>query len=668
MFWQRKKENLGTHKEMFRFALASYLVALFSGIALLFLPVWQPVEFQVFNVLTRFTAPRQTQLPITIVGIDEASFTQLGLQWPWPRQLHAQLVERLAQEGAAVIAFDVLFAEAGNPDGDQAFASAIAKAGNVVLAADHAFHETQSIRQWLRLDPLPRFLEAGAHTGLATVEVDGDAIPRRMPMMPDAFWRRVINTFMEMRPGMIQEPYVPENGRIQYLGPANTFPYVSFYQVIQGDAELPPGYFADQIVLVGRVVRVTLDANGAQGDMFPTPFTETTKLFTPGVEIHATAIENALMGQVVLPGTEIQNFLVLFVALTLLLPAFIRWNPALAAMWTVLVVAGIAYGSFHFWNDKRIWLFVAGPMFCTVFSLIMMTAFSYFAARRRAGEIKSAFSLYVAKEVVDEIVAHPERLRLGGERRDLTLLFSDLANFTSMAEKLSPDVVASVINLYLNEMTKIIMSEGGTVDKFIGDAIMAFWGAPLDDPEHARHATRAAIRMQQRLDELQPQFAALGAGQVGLRIGIHSGSAVVGNMGSDLHFAYTALGDSVNLASRLEGINKAYGTRVLLSASTADIVASDVELRFVDRVRVKGKGQAIKIFTPCCDRELNARTAAAWQSYAEGRWAQATAQWAGIAEQWPADPLAKVYLRRLKELAGASPPENWDGATSLEKF
>jgi adenylate cyclase len=226
--------------------------------------------------------------------------------------------------------------------------------------------------------------------------------------------------------------------------------------------------------------------------------------------------------------------------------------------------------------------------------------------------------------------------------------------------------VATVINLYLDEMTAIIMREGGTVDKFIGDAIMAFWGAPLPDAQHALHATRSAIAMQARLTELQPRFAELDAGEVKLRIGIHSGPAVVGNMGSTQRFDYTALGDTVNLAARLEGINKLYGTGIMLTAATRDLLEESIPLRRVDRVRAKGKRIAVDIFTPCDDAELIAATEAAWQDYAAGRHEQALQRWSDIHARYPSDGVATVFLARLAE---ATPfPTDWDGATALEKF
>jgi len=303
-----------------------------------------------------------------------------------------------------------------------------------------------------------------------------------------------------------------------------------------------------------------------------------------------------------------------------------------------------------------------------VLAYVAMGAASYWTERRRASQIRSAFEMYVSRDVVREMVAHPERLRLGGERRELTLLFCDLAGFTSLSERLSPEALTEVINLYLNESTKIVMGLSGTVDKFIGDAIMAFWGAPLDDAEHALHATQAAIGLQDLMHRLQPQFAALGAQGLALRIGLHSGPAVVGNMGSDLRFNYTALGDTVNLAARLEGVNKAYGTGILLSENTAAALNDALPLRPVDRVRVKGKNVPVQVYTPCADPVLAAATSRAWDAYLARDWDASLSAGAAMLAQAPHDALPGVFAERIAGLRSAGVPPDWDGSVALEKL
>jgi adenylate cyclase len=641
--------------------------------ALSFTRFWQSVELKGFDQLTVLTAPGKSTLPITIVGIDEASFANIGLRWPWPRSLYGKLVDRLHEGGAAVIAFDMIFAETSEPAEDRAFAKAIKRAGNVVMSADHAYQETATLRQWIRVEPLPMFKEAGVAPGLATVTLDGDAVVRQLPHAADIFWAQTIRTLLKTRPGLLDEPQMPPGAMVRHLGPAHTFPYVSFHQVLNGDPTIPPDFFKDQIVLIGRDVRASPEAGAAQADMFATPFLGVSQLLTPGVEIHATIIENALAGQAILPLGQGMALMVLTAALLLALPSLVRWHPVWSGVWHLALLAAVTALAYGLFGQRNQWLPVAATLMAIVLSYVSMGLSSYILERRRGQQIKGAFAKYVSSEVVDQMIAHPEKLRLGGERRELTLIFSDLAGFTSISEKLPPDGVAKVINAYLTEMTRVILSERGTVDKFIGDAVMAFWGAPLDDAEHALHAVRSAIAMQEAMDGLQASYREMGLSNVGLRIGVNSGPAIVGNMGSEDRFDYTALGDAVNLASRLEGVNKMYGTRILVSETTVKLLGGAIKLRLVDRVRVKGKDEPVEIYTPCDDDELIARSRAALDAYRAQDWPAARKAWARVQEHAPNDPVAKVFLHRIEDFEQQPPEEHpkgsgaWDGSVALEK-
>jgi adenylate cyclase len=629
---------------------------------------WSSAENKLFDTLTVASAPLKSSLPITIVGIDEASFAQVGKRWPWPRDLHAKVLDHLVNAGAAVVAFDMIFAEPSGEKEDGIFAESIARAGNVVMSSDHAYQETSMLRQWIRVDPLPAFRAAGALPGLATVTIDSDAVVRQIPDGEDIFWRRVIQALMKSRPGIVpEEPTPPSGAMIRHIGPAHTFPYVSYYQVLNGDQSLPADFFQDQIVLIGRDVRASPEAGSAQADIFATPFLGSSKLLTPGVEIHANIIENVLTGQVIQQASPMQQWLFLSLAILLALPALVRWHPLWGGLWFATLLGAMGGTVLHLFEKQNLWLPAVSTAAALITLYFSMALISYVGERRRGKQIKGAFSKYVSPDVVEQMIAHPERLRLGGERRELTLLFSDLAGFTSISEKLPPEGVAKLINAYLTEMTRVVMSEGGTVDKFIGDAVMAFWGAPLDDAEHALHAVRAAIAMQVAMDGLQPFYQEMGVSNVGLRIGVHSGPAIVGNMGSEDRFDYTALGDTVNLAARLEGINKMYGTRILLSEASANPLDGRIALRPVDRVRVKGKNEPVRVFTPCDDPALIRLTEAALTAYRAQDWHAARVAWAAVLAHAPEDSLTPVFLGRIDHFETDPPGDDWDGSVALEK-
>jgi adenylate cyclase len=226
-----------------------------------------------FDALTVATAPGQSRLPITIVGIDEASFAEIGRQWPWPRSLYGKLIDQLKRSGALVVALDVTLSEASTEPEDRALAQAIEDSGNVVIAAAMAYQETAFVKQWTRMDPIPLFVAAGATKGFAHVELDRDGVIRRVPEGVDVFWKAIIERANAVAPGLLPPAEAPPGALIRYVGPDHTFPYVSFYQAIDADKLLPPGAFRDQIVLVGRDVQASVDAQSAQADLFLTPFT-----------------------------------------------------------------------------------------------------------------------------------------------------------------------------------------------------------------------------------------------------------------------------------------------------------------------------------------------------------------------------------------------------------
>jgi adenylate cyclase len=278
------------------------------------------------------------------------------------------------------------------------------------------------------------------------------------------------------------------------------------------------------------------------------------------------------------------------------------------------------------------------------------------------------FGQYMSETVINHLLEHPEKLQLGGERRRVTLFFSDLAGFTTISERLSPETVVSLLNDYLSRMTEIILEEAGTVDKFEGDAIMAFWGAPLDQPDQASRACRAALKQQAALKELNHQFAGLNLPPLSMRIGLNTGDAIVGNLGSAKRFDYTVIGDTVNLASRLEGVNKFYGSHIMASEATVAECTGTVECRELDLVAVKGKEQAVRVFevlglTGELEPEAIRRRqdfAQALELYRQGRFPEAGAAFAAILTENPEDGPARTYRDRCRRFQEAPPPAEWD--------
>jgi len=314
-----------------------------------------------------------------------------------------------------------------------------------------------------------------------------------------------------------------------------------------------------------------------------------------------------------------------------------------------------------------LWLPLVAVEIGVLLSLIGSNVLGYATEGKQRKFIKGAFSQYLSPTVIDQLIAQPDRLKLGGERRELTIFFSDIQGFTTISESLSPEELTHLLNDYLSEMTDIIQQEGGTIDKYEGDAIIAFWNAPVPYEDHPVRAVRAALRCQSRLAELRPGFTERCGREIYMRIGLNSGPAVVGNMGSKTRFDYTMLGDAVNLAARLEGINKQFGTYTMISRSTRQGSGAAFPVRELSRVRVVGKNEPVTVYEPMVPEEYERRRdtldvfARGIEAFYAGRFEEAKRSFAPIAD---VDPAAAKYLEKIEDLLG-NPPAEWDGVWTM---
>lgn len=653
-----------------RYAEAAIAAAAFASIALVAatVPAWQGLERRVFDLLTVATAKGELTQPIKLVAINEEAMNAMKLRLPWPRTLYADLVERLAQGGAAVIALDILFAEPSRPEEDAALAKAIARAGNVVLAANYVYDENAAVRMWKRVDAIAPFLEAGAISGLARVPFDPDQFLRRIPDDPDAFWRQIVKVLQVKAPSH-PVPSLPEDeAYIRYMGPDAIFDPIPFHLVLEASPEELKAAFGGHIVIVGRDLQATAEIGMAQADLFATPFLSYSRTLTSGIKVHATMVDNALSGSWLRSLGIAGNVGLAALAALLSFFAMRRWNPILGAAALLVLTALLAALAWYGFAHQRVWMAVATPVAVAWAIYLAYLARAYLTETRRKRELQRAFSLYVSAEVVDQIIAHPERLTLGGERREVTVMFTDLQGFTSLTEKTPADVVQQVLTRHFTMLTDVILPGNGTVVSFMGDGLMALWGAPLDDPDHAFKAVQAAVRMQEAMARLRAELVAQGMPEIRMRVGINTCEAVVGNMGSNTRFSYTAMGDGVNLASRLEGCNKLYGTPILVSGETVAKLGGRIPMRRVDRIKVAGKAVAVDVFTPLDDAHRVERTAAAFEAYARGDLEAAAALYAELREQDKEDRVALRMLERIEKWRRDPTLASPDGSVALEKM
>jgi adenylate cyclase len=449
--------------------------------------------------------------------------------------------------------------------------------------------------------------------------------------------------------------------RINFRGPAKSFPYYSFADVVSG--KVPLEKFRDKIVLVGA------SAVGIY-DIRITPFSS----IFPGVEVHANVMDNILRRDFLWAPTGLINPTVLVViimalAMGWLQPRIRAWI-GLALLISLILLYG--YVNYYLFSQHQIYLQMLYPLGCLV-TVYMAVAFMRFIAEEKERmRIKAAFQNYVAPDVVNTMLQHPDRLQLGGEKREMTVLFSDIRGFTTLSEQMEPEVLVELLHSYLNPMTDTVFKHQGTMDKYIGDAIMAIYGAPLILPDHADRACETALEMMEKLRQLWEGWRAQGLPELRIGIGINSGAMTVGNMGSERLFDYTVIGDNVNLASRLEGLNKYYGTAILISEATQKLLQKKYILREVDRVRVKGKKAPASIFelrgigqSLGKDEELLQTFQAGLEAFRRGEWAAAEKFFSQCLQLNPDDGPAKLLLGRTQGMAQQPIPPDWDGVTSL---
>ncbi len=629
---------------------------------------FRSIDFAAYDALASIAAPKKSMLPITIVGIDEASFAELKQQWPWPRSMHAALIEKLNAGGAAVIAMDLVFAEASTPSEDAALAGAIDQHRNVVLAADRIYTENQYGKQWVRVEPLLLLRDAGGVTGLANIALDTDLVIRRMPEGRDVFWREIVEMLGKRQPGVLPTISNQENRLIDFVGRDHTFPYVSYHEVLNGSPRLTADAFKDQIVIVGRDVKAAVEIGSAQADLFATPFSASTAALTPGAEVHANILESAINKTTRAHATLAEQVQLLLLVVILAALGMSRWTPIRGLVTTLILLAVVTLLMWLLFVHWNVWLPPTAAVFAIFFMFVTKNGYAFFVERAQQLETRRAFGLYLSPDVVDQLMANPERLKLGGERREVTILFTDLAGFTDISERLGAEQVTSLLNQHFTRMGRIIMLHNGTLNRFIGDAIMAFWGAPLDDVDQCDRACLVAAQMRDEMILMRKDLRDQGLPEIFIRIGVHSGVAIIGNLGSEDRFDYTAIGDCVNLASRLEGVNKLYGTEILISKETASRLKDQSNLRIVDRIIVKGKTEPIDVFTLDNDQDINRCSREGFDAYVCQDWDLAIDAWRKILVHRPDDGVVRVLLTRVEQLRTTPLGATWNGAMALEKM
>jgi adenylate cyclase len=498
---------------------------------------------------------------------------------------------------------------------------------------------------------------------------DYDGVVRRFRLSLGGRETMPLVAYGLMRPGSPLSPHLA--GLINYAGPARSIDTVSYYQVIDEERPLPKARTRGRIVLVGHMLEASATPQ-AQADAFYTPFFAGNGQLMAGVEIQGNIINTLLDGSWIKEFAAWERSLLLVAVIFLASLALIHLKPISGLIFTVVGLVLITVVSFGLFYLARFWV----PPFLMSTGLVVLYSGNvlghYFVEAREKRWLRHAFSRYVSPSVVEVITTNPERLELGGEELETTVLFADLEGFTQLSESMPPQALIKLLNDYFSPMTQIIMAYQGTLDKYIGDAIMALWGAPVPLADHALRACWAALEMEKTMTELQKEWQIEGLPPLMARIGVHSGSVVAGNVGSRERFNYTVLGDTVNLASRLEGVNKVYGTRILLSDNTYRHVKDRLLVRELDLVQVKGRGQPVTIYELLGPHPPEGRDpwldyfAAGLQAYRQRDWEEASQAFGEVLQLKPEDRPTQVFLGRCRFFAVAPPPLGWQGVFVLE--
>ncbi len=722
-----------THGWKIKVALAlgvSLLVILLTQESILKLGIVQRMELASidYRFASRGTDPAfKDSASVIIVEISEESFKSLPAKWPWPRSYYAHAVRNLHAAGARVVGLDLIL---GGNDvyahaNDDSLRAAIRETGIAVLAGKtEVLHDlymhTTSTENFGNI-----FFDVDSAIGLVNIRNDADGVYRRYSpffgtntgLRVPTFGFAILNKYFGFPALTTAEnssgefifadreipKYDPASMPINFFGPDRTFRRIKFVDVIDDEqcitneeAEtgeeintfsdpdfglLHDSTFAGKIVLIGSTVP-------EDHDLFPVAFArgqqEGDNLMY-GVEIHANLIESVLRDQFITKQsttTEIAAIIFLTILTFLVTSAFkssttkhhvmVELNGFLFATAEVFIIGYLALVMF---NKYSYLVSVVAPAMAIVAGYGASTAYHFVVERKQRMLIKTMFSTYVHPSVVDELISHPEKLKLGGERKELTALFSDIEGFTTFSEGMPPEELVGLLNEYLSTMTEIVFQHHGTLDKYEGDAIMAFWGAPIPQNDHALRACLAALHMQRAVQELRAEWHARRNITLNVRIGINSGEMVVGNLGAVGKFDYTVIGDSVNLASRLEGANKMYGTGILVSERTHELVKDRILAREIDLVAVKGRSEVLRVYELMYDRrEMDIpvhekrieQFHQALGLYRKREWELARRMFEEIRTMHPYDRVAQLYIQRSAQYEQEPPPSDWNGVFVME--
>ncbi len=655
---------------------------------------------------------------IIIVDIDSRSNHEMGKYSQWPRDYHAKLVKFLHEAGALAVGLDILYdKDTYRPEQDKDFIRTVKQAGNVYTALYFAQADSDNWLPVMNEEPtgfdakkfyydLPvvekqRFsneerlegeffdlINASAGAGHVNFNADVDGVVRSINLFkkfnnhlyPSLAFKIFIDLLgsdslaldsdqnLVLYAGGEQLTKIPVDAHgnmlINYAGPFKSFRYISFYDVLNAEKRgLPKEFFANKIVLVGTSLAGLFDLRNV-------PFMQA----FPGVEIHANILYT-LLGERFIHKQSSFNALLVMLALGAIIGILFSFmGPFLSIIMFILATLSyIVAAALMFMNNSQ-WIEILTPLLTLFLTFTFVYIYRYMTEEKSKRFIRSTFSHFVTKSVVDELLANPDKIKLGGEKKECTVIFSDVAGFTTISEKLTPEALVKLLNEYLTEMTNIVFKYDGMLDKYEGDAIMAVFGAPIDHGNHAYNACAAALDMQEQLSRMRTMWRKLGKPELAARVGINTGPMVVGNMGSETRFDYTVMGDAVNLGARLEPANKEYSTLVMIGEGTYQKAGDLIIARELDLLRVKGKNEPVKVYELMATAEKGLSDEMTrvvdlfnkgFENYLQQNWDWAIKYFQQALSINEKDGPSLRYLQRCQDFRENSPGDDWDGVYTM---
>ncbi|QQG39169.1 MAG: adenylate/guanylate cyclase domain-containing protein [Candidatus Woesearchaeota archaeon] len=593
---------------------------------------------------------------IVILAIDDKSLQEIG-RWPWDRKVFADALRKLKE--SKVVGVDVAFFEKSNENSDNELVNAIGFSKNVVLPVEYtSYTQEKVVRGEGILLPIEGIEENALDLGYINVITDKDGITRAANL-------NVLGDYDSFTSAIYQHYTGNEFNKkysrflINFVGKPDSFKTYSISDFLNG--KLDEALFKGKVVLIGSTAPDLHDDH-----LVPTSKGKR----MAGVEVHANTLQTMLNGNFLEQEANILVIISMFLAAVIVGLVFFFANTWIAFIITLILMISYIFAAILFFNKGILINLVYAPLAFFITN-ITSVATLYIGERKEKMKVLSAFEKYVSPILLNDILRKTGELKLGGDKATITILFSDIRGFTTFSEQMKPEDLVEVLNEYLTEMTNVIMNNKGLVDKYIGDAIMAFWGAPLKEKDHAALACTSALEMIKALENLNKKFKSEGKHQLDIGIGLNTGEAIVGNMGSEKRFDYTAIGDSVNLGSRLEGITKFYGVKIIISESVYEEVKDKFFMRELDYVSVKGKKKPIKIYGLMnYIKNESEEQEELKKCFEEGLKFYRKKEF-DVAISWfkkcKNDKSSLVFIDRCHEYKKNPPPDEWDGVYVLKE-